>query len=116
MRNDPSPKLKAGPARTRRTNSDIMTPRPLPKLCSDTLRVLRSHRPGVAAYLSWAFGPIASPSGLVPVDRVYGELVARGLVVAGQTLLTVLPGELRFPFVLTAEGDRVRCLWSASKT
>jgi hypothetical protein len=93
-----------------------MSPRPLPRLSPDTLRVLRGHRPGIAAYLSWAFGPVNTPSGLAPIDRAYAELLSRGLVVAGELSLTVLPGEVRAPFVLTAEGDRVRRVWVASKT
>ena len=87
----------------------------LPRLSPTTLRVLRGHRPGVPAYLSWAFGPVKAPDGLVAVDAAYADLVARGLVVAGQSTVEVLPGEVRSPFLLTAEGDRVRRLWPASR-
>jgi hypothetical protein len=69
----------------------------------------------VPAYLSWALGPVNSPAGLAPIDAAYADLTARGLVVAGERALSVLPGEERSPFVLTAEGDRVRRLWPAAR-
>ena len=87
----------------------------LPRLPLATLRVLRGHRPGVPAYLSWAFGPVKAPADLAAVDAVYTDLVARGLVVAGESTLGVLPGEVRSTFLLTAEGDRVRRMWPAAK-
>jgi hypothetical protein len=86
----------------------LSKPVPLPKLPPDALRILRGHRPGVPAYLSWALGPISAAADLGPIDRAYADLAARGLVVAGEASLSVLPGERRSPFVLTAEGDRVR--------
>ena len=85
-------------------------PRNLPKLSTNAVRILRGHRPGVPAYLSWALGPIRESAGLVPVDAAYTELAAAGLLTAGEPTLAVLPGEVRAPFTLTADGDRVRRL------
>ncbi len=87
----------------------------LPRLSPATLRVLRGHRPGVPAYLSWAFGTVNVPAGLAPVDAAYSELVARGLVVAGEPSLVVFPGEVRAPYLLTPEGERVRRMWPATR-
>jgi len=88
----------------------VTQPRRLPKLSANAVRILRAHRPGVPAYLSWAFGPIRGPAGLVPVDAAYVELATAGLVDAGERTLSVLPGEVRASFTLTADGDRVRRL------
>jgi hypothetical protein len=86
----------------------------MPKLSANALRILRGHRPGILAYLSWSFGPVRDPAGLVPVDAAYAELAAAGLVVAGEPMLAVLPGEVRAPFKLTDEGDRVRRMGAAA--
>jgi hypothetical protein len=102
--------MAAAVARTEGT-ADVVKPVPLPKLPPDVLRILRGHRPGIPAYLSWALGPISAAADLVPIDRAYADLLARGLVTAGDKTLSVLPGEVRTPFVLTAEGDRVRRMW-----
>jgi hypothetical protein len=51
----------------------------------------------------------------VAVDAAYADLEAHGLVVAGESPLGVLPGEVRSTFVLTAEGDRVRKIWPAAR-
>jgi hypothetical protein len=94
--------------------ADVLDPAPLPRLSPDALRVLRGHRAGVPAYLSWALGPINSPAGLAPIDAAYADLTARGLVAASERALSVLRGEDRSPFVLTAEGDRVRRMGPAA--
>jgi hypothetical protein len=86
----------------------VIPPHRLSKLSADAVRILRGHRPGIPAYLSWPFGPIRDPAGLVPVDAAYTESAAADLVTAGDRTLAVLPGEVRARFTLTVEGDRVR--------
>jgi hypothetical protein len=82
----------------------------LPDLSPTARRLLIGHRPGVPAYRAWALGRVRAAADLAPIDAAYAELVAHGLMAADGGPLPVLPGESRRPFVLTAEGDRVRRL------
>jgi hypothetical protein len=88
----------------------VRKPARLPDLSLAARRLLAGHRPGVPAYRAWQLGRVRVPAGLAPLDAAYAELVAHGLVVATGETLAVLPGQARSPFVLTAEGDRVRRL------
>ena len=88
----------------------MIRPTRLPDLSPTARRLLRAHRPGVPAYLSWALGPVRAAAGLAPIDAAYAELVAAGLMAPTEVPLTVLPGEVRHPFTLTAAGDRLRHL------
>jgi hypothetical protein len=82
----------------------------LPDLSPTARKLLRSHRPGLPAYLSWALGPVKTTAGLVQIDAAYAELVAAELVTASEVPIAVLAGEARHPFTLTAAGDRLRHL------
>ena len=62
------------------------------------------------AYLSWAAGPVSVVADLIPIDIAYAELVTAGMMTAGEAPLTVLPGEVRHPFTMTAAGERLRHL------
>ena len=87
-------------------------PGPLPALSPTARKLMRAHRPGVPAYLSWALGPVKSAAALAPIDAAYAELAAAGMMAAGQVPMAVLPGQVRYPFTLTAAGDRLRHLAS----
>ena len=88
----------------------MIEPARLPDLSLTARRLLWAHRPGVPGYLSWARGPASTAADLSPIDAAYAELVAAGMMAAGEMSLTVLPGEVRHPFTLTATGDRLRHL------
>ena len=47
----------------------------LKKLSATATRLLRGHKPGHPAYLSWALGPPRSESALIAIDAAYAELV-----------------------------------------
>jgi hypothetical protein len=77
-------------------------------LSATAIRLLGSHKPGIAAYLSWALGPLRNRDGLAPIDRAYADLVDSGLLTPSEATLSVLPGVTRSALVLTEAGEKAK--------
>ena len=88
----------------------MIHPARLPAVSPTARRLMRAHRPGDPAYLSWALGPVETAAALAPIDAAYADLVGAGLMAASEVAMTVLPGEVRHPLTLTAAGLRLQHL------
>jgi hypothetical protein len=67
---------------------------------------MRARRSGVPAYLSWALGPVRSAAARAPIDAASAARPAAGMTAAGAVPMTVVPGEGRHPFPVSAAGVR----------
>jgi hypothetical protein len=85
-----------------------MVPPSLIQISATAAHLLHRHKPGQPAYLSWALGPPNNAEALNAIDDAYSELVEAGLMEAQETMMLVLPGATRCPFVLTRQGVQAR--------